>query len=106
MSILFAPNHKGCNELDENEQFTWKHQIVNTRNLHHPPFLAYVMGGLDYQIEHHLFPKMSRARLPQASKIVKDFCAEYSIPYHEVTFKESCREMYRALKTQAIAARN
>lgn len=105
MSILFAPNHKGCPEVKTDEPFTWDKQILNTRNIRHTPVVRYVMGGLDYQIEHHLFPTMARACQPEASKIVRVFCAERNIPYHEVSMFESFGAMYDALKEQALAAR-
>jgi fatty acid desaturase len=40
-----------------------------------------VFGGLNYQIEHHLFPHMPRPNLRRAQPIVRDFCARHGISY-------------------------
>jgi fatty acid desaturase len=42
-----------------------------------------LLGGLNYQIEHHLFPSMPRANLRKARKLVRDYCAQHRIPYTE-----------------------
>lgn len=42
-----------------------------------------VTGGLNYQIEHHLFPQISHVHYPKLSLIVKQVCQEYNIPYIE-----------------------
>ena len=41
------------------------------------------MGGLNYQIEHHLFPKTCSAHYPAISSIVKETAAKYGVPYHD-----------------------
>ena len=41
------------------------------------------MGGLNYQVEHHLFPKISHEHYPQIRKLVKETCAQYNVSYHE-----------------------
>jgi fatty acid desaturase len=38
--------------------------------------------GLNYQIEHHLFPRISHEHYPTVAKVVKQFCKEKEIPYH------------------------
>jgi fatty acid desaturase len=48
-----------------------------------------LMGGLNYQIEHHLFPSMPRPSLKRAREIVIEFCAEKNIPYTEKGLFES-----------------
>jgi linoleoyl-CoA desaturase len=50
-------------------------------------FITYFVGGLNFQVEHHLFPAISHVHYPQLSKIVADTAKEYNIPYHsEKTF--------------------
>ena len=50
--------------------------------------LTWYLGGLNYQIEHHLFPKLSHLRYPAIAGIVEEVCAEFGVPYlaHEGVF--------------------
>jgi linoleoyl-CoA desaturase len=41
------------------------------------------VGGLNYQVEHHLFPRISHVHYPAISRIVKATCQEHGLPYHE-----------------------
>ena len=56
------------------------------------PLVDLALGGLNYQIEHHLFPSMPRANLRRARPLVRAFCAEHGIPYHETGLVESYRQ--------------
>ncbi|GMS95962.1 hypothetical protein PENTCL1PPCAC_18137 [Pristionchus entomophagus] len=56
-------------------------QIYTTRNMQPSPFIDWLWGGLNYQIEHHLFPTMPRHSLPKVMPRLKDFCKEHDIPY-------------------------
>ncbi len=103
MGTIFAPNHKGEEVLRKDEQVTWRHQITSTRNVQHTPFVFIIMGGLNLQIEHHLFPRMSRYQYSKAQKVVKAFCCEHDIRYHETTFWGSMKEIYGTLKGEARA---
>lgn len=44
--------------------------------------ISWLTGGLNFQIEHHLFPRISHIHYPALSKIVREVCGEYNIPYH------------------------
>ena len=105
MSMAFAPNHKGEHVLGGSEQFNWTHQITLTRNIYPSWPVFYLLGGLNFQIEHHLFPTMSRLNYWRARDIVKKFCAERAISYHETTWLESMKEIHDALKEEALAWR-
>lgn len=56
-------------------------QILTTRNMTPSPFIDWLWGGLNYQIEHHLFPTMPRCNLSKSVRYVKEFCAENNLPY-------------------------
>lgn len=56
-------------------------QIMTTRNMESSPFIDWLWGGLNFQIEHHLFPTMPRCNLGKCSMLVRDFCAENGLPY-------------------------
>ena len=53
------------------------------------------MGGLNYQIEHHLFPNMPRPHLRKAQEIVKEYCEAHTIPYTETGLFQSLRHRHR-----------
>lgn len=51
---------------------------------HNSPFLAFMTGALNYQVEHHLFPGVSQYHYPAIAKIVKETCKEFRVPYRYV----------------------
>jgi linoleoyl-CoA desaturase len=60
------------------------HQIKTTANFAtHNRLISWLVGGLNFQIEHHLFPKISHIHYPQISKIIRQACREYGIEYIE-----------------------
>jgi fatty acid desaturase len=82
----FAPNHKGMIILDEHHELDFFHQqVLTAQNVQSHPFADFWFGGLNYQIEHHLFPHMPRNNLKKAQLIVQPFCQKYSIPYQETS---------------------
>ncbi|MEV1017759.1 MULTISPECIES: fatty acid desaturase family protein [unclassified Micromonospora] len=93
MGCAFAPNHKGmpmptaADELD----FLRK-QVLTSRNVRGSRLVDTALGGLNYQIEHHLFPNMPRANLRRAQPIVRAYCAEQGISYAETGLVESYRQ--------------
>ena len=94
----FAPNHKGMLMLDGNSQLDFlRRQVLTSRNVKSSPLNDILYGGLNYQIEHHLFPSMPRNRLKEAQKIVMPFCKEHSISYHETGVVQSQREILQYL---------
>jgi linoleoyl-CoA desaturase len=59
------------------------HQIKTTANFApHNKFISWAVGGLNFQIEHHLFPRVSHIHYPALSKIVKAHCQKFQLPYH------------------------
>ena len=60
------------------------HQLKTTANFApRSKFISWFVGGLNFQVEHHLFPKISHIHYPAISKIVKQACREFDIPYLE-----------------------
>ena len=73
------------------------HQVRTTANFAtHNKFLYWCLGGLNFQIEHHLFPRISHVHYPQIQKIVKDWCKEFKLPYTHF------RSMGRAVQAHII----
>jgi linoleoyl-CoA desaturase len=59
------------------------HQIKTTANFAPKnKFINWYVGGLNYQVEHHLFPRISHVHYPEVSKIVKEQCEKFQLPYH------------------------
>ena len=80
----FAPNHKGMLMLDKDSTLDFlRKQVLTSRNVRPSPLNDYLYGGLNYQIEHHLFPGMPRHCLKRAREIIRPFCKERSVAYHE-----------------------
>ena len=101
MALVFAPNHKGEDMLRADQTPNWVHQITLTRNITPSPVITYIFGGIECQIEHHLFPTMPRFHYREARIIVKDFCSEHHLPYHETSWLNSLRQIHSALRTEA-----
>ena len=60
------------------------HQLKTTANFAPKnKFISWMIGGLNFQIEHHLFPKISHIHYPALRKIIKESCNEFGIPYIE-----------------------
>ncbi|HEC21896.1 MAG TPA: acyl-CoA desaturase [Chloroflexi bacterium] len=94
LGLVFAPNHKGMPLVEKDHQMDFLYvQALTTRNVRPGPVVDYLYGGLNYQIEHHLFPGMPRNKLGEARRIVKAFCEERDIPYYETGPIRSYREI-------------
>jgi len=87
--------------LGPDEPVTYKTQVSSSRNLRPHPVTDFLYGGLNYQIEHHLFTEMSRFHYPKAKPLIMEFCKEEGLPYHETSPLGSLREMYDSLRTHA-----
>ena len=91
---VFAPNHKGMPILpDDTEMDFFRRQVITARDISSNRINDLMYGGLNYQIEHHLFPNMARNNLKKVKPIVKKFCLERGVPYHETTVLGSQREI-------------
>jgi fatty acid desaturase len=82
MGCSFAPNHKGMPTLPEGHQLDYlRKQVLTSRNVRGGRWVDFALGGLNYQIEHHLFPSMPRPNLRRAQVLVENFCARHGIDY-------------------------
>mmetsp|Transcript_20912 Transcript_20912/g.34514 ORF Transcript_20912/g.34514 Transcript_20912/m.34514 type:complete len:579 (+) Transcript_20912:48-1784(+) len=80
-------------------------QLRTTMNVATHPLLDWAHIGLQFQVEHHLFPRLPRHNLRKARVLVKEVCKKHGIYYHEPGFFQGNVEMWRALKKAALAAR-
>lgn len=88
LGMTFAPNHKGMPHPDGTEDFLRK-QVLTSRNVRGGLIVDVALGGLNHQIEHHLFPSMPTPHLRRAQPIVRAYCAEIGIPYEVTGLRES-----------------
>ncbi|WP_017572546.1 fatty acid desaturase family protein [Nocardiopsis halotolerans] len=98
MGCSFAPNHKGMPVLEEGARAGFlRRQVLTTRNIRGGPLTDLVLGGLNYQIEHHLFPSMPRPNLRRAQPLVRAACERCGLVYHETGLLHSYAEVLRHL---------
>jgi fatty acid desaturase len=90
LGCSFAPNHKGMPILSaENAADFLRRQVLTSRNVRGGRLVDFMLGGLNYQIEHHLFPSMPRPNLRRSQVLVKAFCHQRGIAYCETTLLRS-----------------
>ncbi|MCU1551073.1 MAG: acyl-CoA desaturase [Glaciihabitans sp.] len=106
MGASFAPNHTGMPILarDAKVDFLGR-QVLTSRNIRGGAFMNVYMGGLNYQIEHHLFPSMARPHLRRASEIVREYCEDRGILYTQTGLGEAYGIVTRYLHKVGLAAR-
>jgi fatty acid desaturase len=98
LGCSFAPNHKGMPTLTDAEELDFlRTQVLTSRNVRGGRLVDFLLGGLNYQIEHHLFPNMPRPNLRHAQPLVRAFCQEHGLPYTEATMLGSYAEALRHL---------
>lgn len=106
MGMTFAPNHKGMPTISANSKLDFVHkQVLTSRNIRGIGTTA-LMGGLNYQIEHHLFPNMPRPHLRQAAEIVREHCRQLRMPYIETTLPQSYARIVSYLNRVGLHARD
>lgn len=90
LGCAFAPNHKGMAMPVPGERWDFlRKQVLTSRDVRGGLATDWFLGGLNYQIEHHLFPHMPRPQLRHAQPLVKDHCAGLDIPYAETSLLAS-----------------
>ncbi|MEU9338537.1 acyl-CoA desaturase [Streptomyces sp. NPDC048290] len=100
LGSVFAPNHKGMPMIEEGTRLDFlRRQVLTSRNVRGGAVVDAFMGGLNYQIEHHLFPSMPTPALGQAQLITEKYCAELGIPYHQTGLLASHREALRHMRS-------
>ncbi|GIJ13077.1 fatty acid desaturase family protein [Micromonospora andamanensis] len=104
LGLTFAPNHKGMPHPTGDEDFLRK-QVLTSRNVHGNWLTDVALGGLNYQIEHHLFPGMPTPNLRKAQPIVQAYCAEIGVAYEQTGLIDSYRQALRHLHEVGAPAR-
>ncbi len=108
LSLVFQLAHVVPNtdmplpDKEGNLEHTWAvHQLYTTSNFAPTnKLVSWYTGGLNHQVEHHIFPHISHIHYGKISKIVKETALEFNLPYNEYkTFKKAVIEHFNQLKT-------
>ncbi len=107
MGSIFAPNHKGMPTLTGRPELDFlRKQVLTSRNVRGGVVTDVALGGLNYQIEHHLFPSMPSVHLRRAQPIVQEYCAELGVSYLESGLIDSYRQALTHLHEAGAPLRN
>jgi fatty acid desaturase len=107
LGAAFAVSHIGMTVLPPTAKLDFfRRQVLTSRNVSGGRAASLAMGGLNYQIEHHLFPSMARPNLPKARAVVQQFCTERAVIYHEVPVYRAWAIVVRYLNAVGLAGRH
>jgi fatty acid desaturase len=106
MGISFAPNHKGMPIIAAGAKTDFlRRQVLTSRNVRGGRITDFVLGGLNYQIEHHLFPSMPRPNLRRAQALIRSYCQSHDVSYREDSLVSSYAQTLRYLNAVGREAR-
>ncbi|XP_006345577.1 delta(8)-fatty-acid desaturase-like [Solanum tuberosum] len=105
--IQFTLNHFAADVyVGQPEGNDWfEKQTSGTIDIACDSWMDWFYGGLQFQLEHHLFPRLPRCHLRTVSPIVQDLCKKHKLPYRSLSFYEANVWTLRTLKTAAMQAR-
>jgi fatty acid desaturase len=107
LGLSFAPNHKGMPVLSKDDETDFlRRQAMTSRNVRGGWLVDFALGGLNYQIEHHLFPSMPRPNLRHSQAIVRAYCERHGVPYLETTLIRSYGQALRHLHEVGASLRS
>ena len=102
----FVPNHTGMPILARGKKMDFLHrQVLSSRNVGGSLLVDFFMGGLNRQVEHHLFPSMPRPNLKLVQPMVRRHCEDMGVPYTEATFPGAYAAVVTHLNTVGLAGR-
>ena len=106
LGASFAPNHKGMPVMDATDRTGFlRRQVLTSRNVRGGWLTDLALGGLNYQIEHHLFPSRPRPNLRHSQTIIRAFCQQRDVPYCETSLAGSYASALRHLHSVGKSAR-
>jgi len=90
LGCTFAPNHKGMPTVTDEDRLDFlRRQVLTSRNVRGSRLVDVALGGLNHQIEHHLFPNMPAPNLRRAQPMVRAYCAEIGVSYEQTGLVDS-----------------
>jgi fatty acid desaturase len=100
LGCSFAPNHKGMPILSADDRTDFlRRQVLTSRNVTGGWLTDLALGGLNYQIEHHLFPSMPRPNLRRSQALIRSFCQQRDVSYCQTGLIDSFSQALRHLNT-------
>jgi fatty acid desaturase len=100
-----APNHNGMPVWARDIKLSFlERQVLSSRDLTSHPVWDFLYGGLNYQIEHHLFPTIPRVNLKRAQAIIQPFCEAQGLSYEETDPLTAYRQVFTELRRVGNAA--
>jgi fatty acid desaturase len=106
LGCSFAPNHKGMPILAAADRSDFlRRQAITSRNVRGGWLTDFALGGLNYQIEHHLFPSMPRPNLRRSQAMIEAFCLQRGVPYCQNSLVGSYAQALRHLNAVGRPAR-
>jgi fatty acid desaturase len=107
MGMAFAPNHKGMPLVPRGMKLDFvRRQVLMSRNIRGNHAIDFLMGGLNYQIEHHLFPSMPRPHLRRAAPLIAEFCTSHGITYTSTGLMQSYGIVLRYINRVGLGERD
>jgi fatty acid desaturase len=105
LGASFAPNHKGMPILRQQDEHDFlRRQVLTSRNIRGNWLTDLALGGLNYQIEHHLFPSMPRPNLRRSQPLISEFCRQHGLPYAQSSLVGSYAQALRYMHSVGIEA--
>jgi fatty acid desaturase len=103
----FAPNHIGMPIMPHDMSVNFlRRQVLMSSDIRGGLLVRFLMGGLDPQVEHHLFPGMPRPNLRRAQAIVQSYCRQHGIAYTETSLWRAYATILRYLNRVGLRQRN
>lgn len=107
MGASFAPNHKGMPVVPHGVRLDFlTRQVMMSRNVRGGRSVDVLLGGLNYQVEHHLFPTMPRPNLRRAAPMIEAYCRDRGIPYTSAGLFESYGIVIRYINRVGLSERD
>ncbi|KAK4748430.1 hypothetical protein SAY87_015016 [Trapa incisa] len=105
--IQFCLNHfSGDVYMGDPEGNDWfEKQTKGTINISCSRWMDWLYGGLQFQLEHHLFPRLPRGQLRRIAPLARDLCKKHNLPYRSLSFWEANVSTIGVLRTAALQAR-
>jgi fatty acid desaturase len=90
LGAAFAPNHIGMPTVPHDAEIDFlRRQVMMSRNVRGGFLVHFFMGGLEYQVEHHLFPDAPRPNLHELQRMTRQYCADHNVTYTETSLREA-----------------
>jgi fatty acid desaturase len=107
MGTSFAVNHTGMKIVPASERLDFfRKQVLTSRNISGGVWASALLGGLNYQVEHHLFPSMARPHLARTRELVREHAANLGVPYTEMSLGRAHAAVVRHMHEVGLAARD